>query len=347
MAIVEADRGAGFVSPNPLVGCVILDRHGEFLAKGYHARVGEAHAEVAALREVRDPARLEGAHVIVTLEPCAHEGRTPSCAKALAKLPIARVTFGLVDPNPLVSGQGAAILRQAGKVVEQFVGLETELNELAEIFLLNMRLKRPFVALKAASTLDGKIARPDGTSKWITGEAARAEVHRLRGRYDAVVVGAGTFLSDDPRLDARDARYQGRRSRVVLLDEDGRTIAKLAGSNLLKVRAPEDLTVVTRALTKPPSGVRLLHLLAGEGVAELLAKLRADGIHSLFIEGGAGVYASFLNAGMVDRLYLFLGTPIFGAGLSWTEGFAGEPRRWRNVRLKTFGDDVCLTATPD
>src|SRR5262245_40143194 len=135
VAIEEGRKGAGFVSPNPLVGCVILDRNGEFVAKGYHAKIGDLHAETHALQHVADPSRLDGAQFFVTLEPCAHEGRQPSCAKTLAALPIASVTYGLQDPNPKVSGQGVEILRRAGKKVELITELRPELEELAEIFL--------------------------------------------------------------------------------------------------------------------------------------------------------------------------------------------------------------------
>jgi diaminohydroxyphosphoribosylaminopyrimidine deaminase/5-amino-6-(5-phosphoribosylamino)uracil reductase len=181
LAIEEAARGAGFVAPNPLVGCVILSRDGALIGRGHHERIGEGHAEVRALESVADVSQLNAAQVFVTLEPCAHQGRTPSCAEALAKLPIASVTYGLEDPNPLVAGKGAEILRAAGKTVQIFGGLKTELEEACEIFLMNMREKRAFVALKAAASLDGKIALPDGSSQWITGEESRAHVQSLRG----------------------------------------------------------------------------------------------------------------------------------------------------------------------
>jgi diaminohydroxyphosphoribosylaminopyrimidine deaminase/5-amino-6-(5-phosphoribosylamino)uracil reductase len=310
LAIEEGKKGAGFVSPNPLVGCVILDRGDKLLGKGFHARVGENHAEINALAEIEDPNRLDGAHVYVTLEPCAHEGRTPSCAKILAKLPIASVTYGVEDPNPLVSGQGAGILREAGKAVKrESFGLDRELEELAEIFLLNMRDKRPFIAVKIASSLDGKAALKDGTSQWITGEESRARVQYLRGCYDAVVTGLGTFLRDDPRLNSRDRKFENKRQRAVLLDPEGKSFAKLKGSKLLSVRAPEDVIVVTRPLgLKSPSGKHIEVPDAGGAfdLYSLLPALQAEGIHSLFVEGGPVTASRCLLSKMSDRRYVVM-----------------------------------------
>lgn len=350
MAVQEGKKGAGYVSPNPLVGCVILDRESRLLAKGYHARVGQAHAEVNALNEVEDPNRLDGAHVFVTLEPCAHEGRTPSCAKALAKLPIASVTYGLQDPNPLVSGQGAAILHAAGIKVELFPGLEEELEELAEIFLTNMRLQRPFVAVKVASSLDGKIALQDGTSQWITGKEAREHVHYLRGCYDAVVTGMGTFERDNPRLDARHAMFAGKKHKVVLLDPQGRSFATLKKSNLASVRAPEDLIVVTGPLGLTAPFGRHLEIPDRDGsfdMAALMTALFAEGLRSLFVESGAYTASSFLRSGLTDRLYVFMAPKVLGEGLGWTSGFSigslAHAPVMKNARAERFGQDFLIT----
>lgn len=350
LAIAEAAKGAGFVSPNPLVGCVILDRDGQLLATGYHARVGEAHAEVNALAAVQDKSRLDGAHVFVTLEPCAHQGRTPSCARTLAALPISAVTFGLVDPDPRVRGQGAEILRQAGKTVELYSDLQDELSELCEIFLKNQRHHRPFVAMKVAASLDGKVALSDGTSQWITGEESRAHVQYLRGCYDAVLIGVGTFLKDHPRLNPRDPKFKDRRSRVVLLDPEGLSVASLGGSRLLEVRAPEDVIVFTGPDVKIDVSVRHHRLSVSGGefdLREVLQKLRAENIHSLFIEGGATTYASFLRQRLVDRLYLFQAPRILGAGLSWSQGLQinslTETPHLTSFKSQTFGVDTFFT----
>lgn len=350
MAIEEGRRGAGFVSPNPMVGCVILDRAGEFLASGFHARVGEGHAEANALASITDPSRLDGAHVLVTLEPCAHEGRTPSCAKALAKLPIAKVTYGLEDPNPRVSGQGAAILRAAGKEVEIFSGLQPELEELAEIFLRNMRHRRPFVALKVAASLDGKIALRDGTSQWITGETSRARVQTLRGEYDAVLTGVGTFLRDNPRLNSRDARFAGKAPRAILLDPDGKSYATLGSSNLLSVRSTDDLIVVTGQGTAAPPVGRHLPVLDFDrdfDLTSLLDELFKLEIASILVEGGPRTASAFLRRGLVDRLYLFLAPKILGDGMSWSSEYQIQhldaSPRLRNFRVENLGGDILIT----
>ncbi len=352
MAIEEGSKGAGFVSPNPLVGCAILDRNYRLIALAHHERVGEGHAEVNALKKIQNPALLEGAHVYVTLEPCAHEGRTPSCAKALAALPIASVTYGLEDPNPLVSGQGAGILRAAGKKVQLFDGLKDELEELAEIFLMNQRQGRPFVGVKVASSLDGRIALSDGTSQWITGESARGQVQYLRGIYDAVITGAGTVLKDNPRLDSRDPRFSRKRQRLVVLDPDFETWGRMAELNIAKIRTKEDVLIVVRpGLARPLQTGCVVEAPCGEHgfeLSELLQSLRQEQIQSVLVEAGGFTVSRFLRAGLVDRLYLFMAAKILGEGMSWTEGLKirslAETPRLRKIRVQTFGEDLLLTA---
>jgi len=347
LAIAEGKKGAGFVSPNPLVGCVIVDRDFNLLAHGYHARCGEAHAEIQALNAVADKSRLEGAHVFVTLEPCAHHGRTPPCAEALAKLPIQSVTYGLLDPNPRVKGQGAALLSKAGKEVSEFRELHNELEELCEIFLINQRRKRPFVAMKVAMTLDGRIALPSGSSQWITSAESRAQVHYLRGCYDAVVAGVGTFLRDDPKLNARDPRWADKPHRVVLLDPEGQAITKLEGSQLLKVRDPSHIYVVSQAQKPSGLGVHQLQVEIQGGEFEpsaLMQALQAEGLQSLFVEGGARAYTSLLRAKLVDRLFIFIAPKVLGEGLVWLHALGVESIDqalcFQDVRVTTLGNDV-------
>jgi len=353
LAIQEGKKGAGFVSPNPLVGCVILDRDGRLLAKGHHARVGQNHAEVNALAEIDDPNRLDGAHVFVTLEPCAHEGRTPSCAKLLATTPIAAVTYGVEDPNPLVAGQGAAILRAAGKRVDLFPGLQTELEELAEIFFLNMRSKRPFVAVKVAASLDGKVALKDGTSQWITGEESRDHVQYLRGCYDAVLTGVGTFLKDDPRLNSRHPRFVGKKQKLILLDPQGKSFPKLEDSALAKVRDQEDIIIVTGPLGfRPPLGQQL-EIPDAEGsfdIPALLSGLQGLGVHSLLVEAGPYTVSQFLRSKITDRLFLFVAPKLLGDGMSWTSGFTlGSLEKaisFADCRVQNLGSDFLFTGRP-
>lgn len=354
MALEEARRGEGFVSPNPLVGCVILDRDGRLLARGYHVQVGGDHAEIHALKQIKDSERLDGAQIFVTLEPCAHEGRTPSCAKRLAQLPIRSVTFGITDPNPLVAGEGAEILRRAGKEVHRFDELKDECEELAEIFLANMRFGRPFVAMKVAASIDGQIALDDGRSQWITGAAARKEVLYRRGCYDAVLTGVGTFLQDDPRLDARDPHFENRPNRIVLLDPNGKSLKTLKASKLWSARRPEDIFLVTAESVKCDLPVRHIALALDENgnfdLSDLLERLKTLGIFSIFVESGARTTSLFLNAGLVDRLFLFQAPKILGRGKSWTSGLRIDDLesaiRLENLSIRSFGEDILISARP-
>lgn len=352
-AIVEARRGAGFVSPNPLVGCVILDAKGERLAVGYHARLGHLHAEAHALSQITDLSRLKGAHVVCTLEPCAHQGRQPSCAKTLAALPIARVTYGLDDPNPLVAGRGVEILRAAGIAVDRETGLDAELEELAEVFLLNQRRARPFVACKVAASLDGQVALQNGESKWITGEAARARVHHQRGCYDAVLTGVGTVLADDPRLDARDPAFVGRPNRLVILDPRGRITTNFADLALAKIRRADEVVLVTAPGATAPPGVRhLVHPAAADrrdfDLTQVLADLRRLDIHSLYVEAGPRTVAAFARAGLIDRLFVFIAPKLIGAGRGWTSDLVipdlAHALRLEGLRFEPVGPDWLATA---
>lgn len=351
MAIEEGKKGAGFVSPNPLVGCVILDREGNLISSGFHAQVGGDHAEAAALNKISSNKLLEGAQVYVTLEPCAHQGRTPSCAKALAELPIASVTYGLRDPNPQTSGKGAEILRKAGKKVEIFPELQDELEELAEIFLLNMRKNRPFVALKIASSLDGKIALDDGSSQWITGPEAREQVGVLRGNYDAVLTGVGTILADNPRMNSRNSTFENKPQRLVILDPNGSCLTRLESLNIAKVRRAQDIFVVTKpgAVQDFKSAKIIESPLKGEhfNLENVLSRLAGEGIHSIFVEAGGQTSSAFLQSGLMDRIYIFLALRILGAGLSWTSGLKipslDKALRLEKPRLSPVGQDLLLT----
>ena len=314
--------------------------------------MGELHAETHALAQVDDPRRLEGAHLIVTLEPCAHEGRQPSCARRLAELPLARVTYGLDDPDPRVAGRGVAILRAAGIEVVRETGLDAELEELAEIFLLNQRQNRAFVALKVAASADGKVARPDGESQWITGEPARARVHRQRGTYDAVLTGAGTIVRDDPRLDARDPIFEGRPDRLIILDPRGRTVAGFDQRSLCQVRAREEIYLVTGpGVVPPPLVVHVEVPLDAEGQIDprvVTEEFRRRGIHSLYVEAGPRLTSAFLNAGSVDRLYLFTAPMLIGEGQSWTAGVKipslSHALGLVHLRTESIGHDLLTTA---
>ncbi len=367
IAIHEGRKGAGFVSPNPLVGCVILDRHRNLISVGYHHKVGAAHAEIDALAKLSSPSLAEGGHVYVTLEPCAHQGRTGSCARALAPLKLASLTYAVEDPNPLVAGQGAEILRDAGVDCELLSNrldlseaesreLTAQAEELAEIFLHGFRFSEPFVAMKVATSLDGKMAYASGESKWITGEAARAHVHLLRARYDAIAVGRATYLADNPSLNVRHPQYPDFKNKVVVFDPEGETLAAIDTSNLFKVRDASSVIVVTDAKrsVENPHGVRILKVPMLDQtdfmMDELMAALRAEGIYSFLLEGGAQTYASFFNVGRVRRLHVYIAPIIMGSrsGLSWSAGFGGtsmkERIELRRVERQSFGRDEYWTA---
>lgn len=324
LALVQGRNGAGLVSPNPLVGCVILSSENELLSSGYHARVGGDHAEVAALKNIKDKNLLKGAKVFVTLEPCAHEGRTPSCAKHLATLPIAQVTYGIRDPNPMTAGQGAEILRAAGIEVCEAHDFQGECEELAEIFLLNIREKRPFIALKIASSLDGKVALEDGESQWITGEESRNYVQSLRGEYDALLTGVGTILKDNPKLNSRDPRFADKSQKLVILDPEGHLRGQFSKLNIGQVRKPEDIFWVTTSLVKSEGeGVTKIVLPLENGqysIAQLSQILFEKNIFSVFVEAGGQTVSSFLSQKSFDRMYLFVAPRVLGRGLSWTDG---------------------------
>jgi diaminohydroxyphosphoribosylaminopyrimidine deaminase/5-amino-6-(5-phosphoribosylamino)uracil reductase len=326
LAIQEAYRGLGAVSPNPLVGCVILDSKDRFLSKGYHARYSDAHAEVNALKGLSTE-ELQGAKVFVTLEPCAHEGKTPSCAKALAKLPIAEVIFGLVDPNPLVSGQGAEILRSVGIQARQTTGLQMELEEVCEHFLWNFREKKVFVSAKVASSLDGQLALASGESKWITDGTSREISHVLRAAHDATLVGSNTILTDNPALNIRSAHFPNRKTKLIILDSDALCLARAPQLQIAERHNPEDVYfVISEQISNPPNpwGAQVIGLPAvglGLDLGLLLTKIWELGMRSVFVEGGAHVLSSFISEKRAQRLYLFQAPMILGAksGKGWTE----------------------------
>lgn len=352
LALQEGRRGAGFVSPNPLVGCVILDSERRLIGQGYHARLGGDHAEIAALKSVKDREALRGAHVYVTLEPCAHQGRTPSCAKHLAELPIARVIYGIEDPNPQVAGKGAALLRAAGIECEEMTEFRSACRDLAEIFFVNMTEKRPFVAVKVAASLDGRIALKNGESRWITNEESRAFVHELRGEYDAVLTGTGTVLTDDPRLDSRQERFQDKPQKLIVLDPQGRLGGEWPRLKCFQARDPKNIIWVTGDSVNPgKAGVQHLPwpLINGRiPLSSLAQPLLERNIFSYLVEAGGDTVSGFLSERAVDRLYLFVAPRILGQGRSWTEGLhietLDQSRDLTNLQIRSFGRDLLISA---
>ena len=349
LAIREAEKGLGRTSPNPAVGAVIV-KAGRVVARGHHARAGGPHAEAAALAAAGRRAR--GADLYTTLEPCDHQGRTPPCSAAILSAGVRRVFVGSQDPNPLVDGKGIARLVAGGVEVVPDV-LRGECDALNAHWFRFITAHRPYVTLKAAVTLDGKLATRTGDSRWVTGPAARAVVHRLRDRVDAVLIGAGTARADDPRLTTRLPTGRGRDPIRIVLDTG---LGLPAGLKLFRQRS-EARTIVahatsrTRALGPRVELLRCRRAAGGVDLADLLARLGARGITHLLVEGGAAVHGSFLRAGLVDRIVLFVAPRIAGGdGLGWVGG-AGVARmtdalRLREVEVEQVGEDLLVTGEP-
>jgi diaminohydroxyphosphoribosylaminopyrimidine deaminase/5-amino-6-(5-phosphoribosylamino)uracil reductase len=359
-AVALAEGGRGATSPNPMVGAVLV-RDGRVVGEGFHQAAGTAHAEAAALAAAGDLAA--GATCYVTLEPCAHHGRTPPCADALVAAGVARVVAAMADPDPRVDGAGLARLRAAGVEVVTGPGAEAAATQNAA-YLTHRRLGRPRVTLKAAASLDGKVAAPDGTSQWITGPDARADGHRLRAEADAVLVGAGTALADDPRLTVRLPGHAGRQPLRVLADATGRVGP---GGHLFDGEAP---TLVATTPAAPAAavdawkaaGAEVLICTQARGTVgggsggvdleDLLRALAARGVLELLVEGGPTLQAGLWAAGLADRLVWYLAPlAIGGAGAPGLLGGAGaatlaDARRLRLASVDRLGDDLRIVAFP-
>lgn len=351
MALDEAEKGVGRTSPNPAVGAVLV-KNGHVLARGFHAKAGGPHAEIVALRGAGGRAR--GADLYTTLEPCNHQGRTPPCTEALLAAGIRRVFIGSLDANPRVSGRGVKRLRSGGlKVVSGVLG--EQCAELNAPFFKFITQKRPFVTIKVASTADGRIAAEGGDSRWVTGPAARARVHQLRDQVDAVLVGAGTVRADDPQLTARPRGRPAARQplRVVLstsldLPSSAKVFTGRPGGALVLTSSPDE----AKASALQAAGVQVARLPPGRaGGVDLVAALeelaRRDVVH-LLVEGGAGVFGGFLEAGLADEVLLFLAPRVLGSGLSWASLSArariDEAIPLAPWRVEQLGPDVLLTA---
>jgi diaminohydroxyphosphoribosylaminopyrimidine deaminase / 5-amino-6-(5-phosphoribosylamino)uracil reductase len=334
-----AERGRRTASPNPVVGCVIV-RNGEVLGEGWHVRPGERHAETNALLACADGAR--GATAYVSLEPCSHHGRQPPCADALVEAGVARVVCAAGDPSEKVGGKGFARLRAAGVEVEVASGsLERRARRQNAAFRVHAVEGRPFVLLKLAASLDGRTATAEGESRWISSPESRRLVHEWRAAMDAVAVGSGTALADDPGLDARDLELPAERQPLrVVFDRRGRLRAglRLAGAGTVRV-APADAP-------PPPDGVERLD--AGS-VEEALRALGERGVTSLLVEGGAELAAGLLRAGVVDSVALFVAPLVLGGdgrevlGSLGIEALADAPRL-RDLRARPVGPDLLVEA---
>jgi len=320
-ALELAERGRGLTSPNPLVGAVVV-RDGRAVGEGFHAHAGGPHAEVEALARAGEVGR--GATLYVTLEPCNHRGRTAPCVDAILAAGIVRVVAAVADPNPRVRGGGAEALRASGVEVSLGCGAAEALRQ-NRVFFTAVRRLRPHVTLKCAMTLDGKIAAADRASRWITGEAARREAHRLRSAADAVVIGIGTALADDPALDVRLEAPWPREPFRVVVDSAARlpATARLitAGRPARAVVAVTDDAPASRVAALERLGVSVLRCKQRQSrvdVEDLCARLFGLEVMGLLVEGGAALSGAFVEAGLVDRVAFFIAPKLLGGAAAPT-----------------------------
>ena len=352
-ALELARKGEGHTSPNPMVGCVVV-KDGRIISEGYHEKYGEFHAERNALTRCTED--TAGADLYVTLEPCCHQGKTPPCTDIIIEKKIARVFVGSMDSNPLVAGKGVQILRDHGIYVEIGI-LDAECRKLNEVFYHYIATKTPFVVMKYAMTLDGKIACATGDSKWVTGEIARTQVHRMRGRYRGIMVGIGTVLADDPMLNCRveggvdpvriicDSNLHiPTESQIVKTASDIETIVACSQEALESERKQEKIRRLKEA------GIQIIGTEGAHGVnlVELMKKLGGQNIDSILLEGGGTLNASALEDGIVNKVYAYIAGKLIGGmdARSPVEGMGidrmADAITLQNVEIEKLGDDFCI-----
>lgn len=351
LAIHLAKRGRGKTSPNPLVGAVIV-KDGMVIGKGYHKKAGGDHAEIIALKEAG--VHAEDSELYLNLEPCCHFGKTPPCTEAILKSGIKKVIIGMEDPNPLVSGKGIDILRDRGVKTE--VGLlKEDCERLNEVFIKYISTGKPFVILKAAASLDGKIATSTGESRWITGEKSRNFVHRLRNQVDAIMVGIGTIVKDDPRLTTRIKGNMGKDPIRIVVDTRLNILPEA------KVFNPDSKakTIIVTGKSVPRKKIARIEEAGGivlpvekvKGRVDLIKTIRLLGkmeITSIMIEGGSKINDSVLKSGIVDKFYLFLAPKIIGgseaAGIVGGEGLKrlSDAVRLKDLSVRKLGSDLLI-----
>lgn len=360
-AIELAKKGSGHVNPNPLVGAVIV-RDGEIIGEGYHECYGQLHAERNAIANAKKRGNsLEGSTIYVTLEPCCHYGKTPPCTEAIIEEKIARVVVGSDDPNPLVSGKGFQMLREKGiEVIPHF--LKEECDAMNHVFFHYIRIGTPYVAMKYAMTMDGKIACYTGDSKWVTGEESRAHVQTLRNHYKGIMAGIGTVLADDPMLNCR---IEGGRDPIRIITDSHLRIPM--DSQLVRTAGQQPLIVAClpdadegKAAQLQEKGVEVLRI-PGVTTADiteeqkevislpvLMKELGARKIDGILLEGGGQLNESALQAGIVDRIYCYIAPKIFGGAQAKTpvegQGLTRAADAWQfnRIGMQEFGQDILL-----
>lgn len=354
-ALDLARQGWGKTSPNPMVGAVLV-KDGEVIGTGFHEKPGGPHAEIIALREAGDKAR--GATLYVNLEPCSHQGRTPPCVDAIIKSGVKKVVVAMVDPNPLVSGAGIRQLEEAGIKVRVGV-LEEKARRLNEVFLKYITSKMPFLIVKMAVTLDGKIATKSGKSRWITGEKSRQFVHKLRSMSDGIIVGINTVLQDDPLLNVRINGGKKRNPVRIIIDSRGRLplesrIVK-SSAEIKTILATTELAPQARLTALNSAGIEVMLLPSKGGRVDLPAMMRALGekeFSLLLAEGGGTLNYSLLSENLIDKLYFFLAPLLIGGKDARTalegEGVMELDDAWtvENIEMKQFDQDLLIIGYP-
>ena len=355
-ALRQARKGLGRTSPNPAVGAVIV-RDSHVIARGYHKKAGLPHAEVEVLKKLCG--RAKGDTLYVTLEPCNHHGRTPPCTEAILKSGLKRVVVGMKDPNPTVKGGGCEYLESKGVLVTTGV-MEPECLRLNEAFLKFVISGRPFVMVKSALTMDGWTATATGHSKWITNDESRQYVHRLRDRVDAVMVGIGTVLSDDPLLTTRLVRGRGKDPLRVVVDTHLRTPLN---ARILSQNYPAGTVIATG----PHVGEEELKKFQKKGVAAISCPIKAGRIDlaalmdilgkmsvtSLLVEGGASIVGSMFRERLIDKFFVFKAPKIFGGGDGIPMMAGPGPEKMdeclilKDLKVRLFGEDILITGYPD
>jgi diaminohydroxyphosphoribosylaminopyrimidine deaminase / 5-amino-6-(5-phosphoribosylamino)uracil reductase len=352
VAIKEAKKGIGRTSPNPCVGAVIV-KDNEIIATGYHQRAGEPHAEVNAITAAGK--RTKDSTIYVTLEPCNHQGRTPPCTQAIIAAGIKRVVVGMEDPNLGVKGSGNDFLRQKGVQVSSGV-LADICEELNQPFIKHIQTGVPWIICKAGMSLDGRIATRTGNSNWITGEKSRAEVHRLRDRVDAIMIGIDTAIADDPSLTTRLPSKPGKDPVRVILDTDlrmnpeARMLRQKSSSSTLIFCSPDPVRDKQKSLEEAGAHVYPVKIDTESkrlDLTEVFKKIGDMQLNSVLVEGGASLHGEVLRQGLADEAYLFY-APVFIGGDGFpVAGGAGvemvsDARRLKIVKSRRFGDDILL-----
>ena len=369
LALQQAKKGVGWTAPNPPVGCVILDFEHKLLATGYHKKYGSDHAEVSALKKIKDKSKLKKARVFVTLEPCHHEGKTPSCAKALAQFPLYSLCYGANDP--FTKGMGLNYLKEKKIKIIKSPDFQQEIENLLAPFKFSFVQKQAFVSLKVAVSLDGQMGHSTRSqseaNQWITGPKAREHARALRAEHSAVLIGVNTFFEDKPRLDIRLKAYKGKTNKVIILDPTGKSLPFLPKSALLKAHSADQVIICCADKPQVPAHQEKDQHLASVKVKLfktfktninkkpcfdlpqiLKALYQKENIQSVLVEGGSFCLSQFLQQGSAQRLYLYIAPKIIGqGGLNWSGNF-NIPQLSQSLKLHStewdrIGEDFFLS----